>query len=83
MKTVFILIQALFLLTTMLNAGTMQIQNTMPKRGIDTVIIQYTASKASLAKAKKIYAFEILDNLDLLQRCRIEQEITQQPKKPK
>jgi thiol-disulfide isomerase/thioredoxin len=56
MKTVFILIQALFLLTTMLNAGTMQIQNSMPKRGIDTVIIQYTASKASLAKAKKIYA---------------------------
>jgi thiol-disulfide isomerase/thioredoxin len=56
MKTVFILIQALFLLTTMLNAGTMQIQNAMPKRGIDTVVIQYTASKASLAKAKKIYA---------------------------
>jgi thiol-disulfide isomerase/thioredoxin len=56
MKAVFILIQALFLLTTMLNAGTMQIQPAMPKRGIDTVVIQYTASKASLAKAKKIYA---------------------------
>ena len=56
MKAVFILLQALFLLTTMLNAGTMQIQPAMPKRGIDTVVIQYTASKASLAKAKKIYA---------------------------
>ena len=56
MKTMFILIQALFLLTNMLNAGTMQIQTAMPKRGIDTVVIQYTASKASLAKAKKIYA---------------------------
>ncbi len=56
MKAIFILLQALFLLTTMLNAGTMQIQPAMPKRGIDTVVIQYTASKASLAKAKKIYA---------------------------
>lgn len=56
MKTIFVLIQALFLLTNMLNAGTMQIQTAMPKRGIDTVVIQYTASKASLAKAKKIYA---------------------------
>jgi len=35
MKAIFILLQALFLLTTMLNAGTMQIQPAMPKRGIE------------------------------------------------
>ena len=48
---------------------------------IHQLVLKRSPSK-SQRKAKKIYAFEILDNLDLLQRCRIEHEITQQPKKP-
>lgn len=38
-----------------LKSGTMKIVNTTPKKGKDTVTLYYTASKTSLAKAKKLY----------------------------
>lgn len=39
-----------------LQSGTMRILNPMPKKGKDTVTLFYTASKTSLARAKKLYA---------------------------
>lgn len=43
------------LFASTLHAGTMNISQTSPKRGKDTVTIIYTASKASFAKAQKLY----------------------------
>ncbi len=50
------LIIASILCASTLYAGTMSISQTSPQRGKDTVSVIYTASKASLAKAQKLYA---------------------------
>lgn len=55
MKHMFLLTLTFLVLTISLNAGSMHIQQVNPKRGKDTVVIQYTASKSALAKAKKLF----------------------------
>lgn len=55
MKAYSILIIALLCMMQTMKSGTMNIVNSNPVRGKDTVTVYYTAPKSSLTKAKKLF----------------------------
>ena len=55
MKSITAYLFALLMLFEFCQAGSLKIQNSSPRKGKDTVFIQYTGLKAKASKAKKMY----------------------------